>query len=78
MSQDADVDTPTEKNTAEVLSETGYYLSKHLVKYLNIQSSYRRSNSLVLRKFRIGAKAVGSRSINICGWRNILTDVEII
>lgn len=31
---------------------------------------YRKSNSLVLRKFKIGAKAVGSLSINIWKWRD--------
>lgn len=40
-----------------------------------VVTTYRRSNSFVRRKFKIGAKAVGSLSINICRWRNIRQDI---
>lgn len=49
-------------------------LSIHLLRYANVvKASYRKSNSLVLRKFKMGAKAVGSRSIKIWNTRSIHT-----
>jgi len=53
-----------EKRAAETFSETRV-TTQHTSNKHCVGTPYRRSNSLVRRKFKIGAKAVGSLSINI-------------
>lgn len=71
MSQDADVNTPVEERRQHALC-TLVPNQHHFVRYFGsiLIIPYRRSSSLVLRKFKIGAKAVGSLSINICKWED--------
>ena len=45
----------------------------HPIVYDVVKGSHRKSNSLVLRKFKMGAKAVGSRSMKIWITRGIHT-----
>lgn len=70
MSQDADVDTPAERNKQHICSVSYEEQSDRITPknryFLNIiKTAHRRTSSLVRRKFNIGAKAVGSLSINI-------------
>lgn len=70
MSKDANVDAPTEKSLVKI----GGLLS---LRNNVAVALYLRSNSLVRRKFKIGANAVGSLSINIWKYGDITESAAV-